>query len=946
MKRFVLFFLLLTQPTWAQTPPVDIIPDLARVCAQGCTAGVQIQSTVATGTAPFSIASTTLNTNLNADLLDGQHGSYYAAAADYLKLDQTTPQTVVNGLPAFREGLLLKNSTTGIGKLLLTGEGEEVLTLRGEPSRGISILTQGGFQVAGNISIQANAAWDDEYSGYPAGDVLVSGGTGDGIYPPGILAVASSIESVPAGARGNYALYVAGDAWIDGDIVANNLIGSAPAMLKMDAEANLTAAQAGVDYLASEVDPAAIHKDGSTVTTSSIGFREGVYFDTAGSAAVGYIAGGTGTFNIYGAGARNVSIYTQGASSTAGDITISGNNAWDDEYSGYPAGSISIQPGTGDGVYDAGILTLGSFTGLLKGTSGVVSAASGGTDYEYPLTFSYPLTRTINAIGLGYNSTNLKLTSNELNTIQDIATTSSPTFDNLTVDNYLFVTDILDPDANLNIHLEGGQMSFAADTFQFGNVLLSMNEAGYEWENTIPDVAAANGKVIFNAEYIPTVTPSNTIANAFSATTDLKGLTPSTSSTLIGNQFRTAYEGFDANTGFINTNYTGTSFSNTISGNYSSGMRMQTMSMTGVKTDVTFDGAWGGFGANFFPILTNITFSANTAMSHQIIGHNQTTTFNSTNDNSNQFIGFQSTMVHANAGAYVAGAAAAFKGTLAVTGTDTLIGGAAIYDTSVSGAASAFNSAIRSGKELCFYRAGTGNTLWNMAARNSVGFHSDLPNYATNFAFISDGAAGWMAADNSSWIFGAGKDASIGFDGNSLNIIANLITAADALEFTAGSYKFQVPADTDLAITLAGTTNSGIVTWMEDEDYFKLSDNTLIDSTKKVYFRDTAIYAYSGADGYLNLVADTGVTINSGAFRVTNDMTIGDGLTSVDYALVFDGDTADGVLTWIYSDGMFDFSAPVKAGGYYSSDGTVGYTGSCADGTALTVKDGLITGCS
>lgn len=37
----------------------------------------QITSTVATGTAPLSITSTTLVTNLNADYLDGQHGSYY-----------------------------------------------------------------------------------------------------------------------------------------------------------------------------------------------------------------------------------------------------------------------------------------------------------------------------------------------------------------------------------------------------------------------------------------------------------------------------------------------------------------------------------------------------------------------------------------------------------------------------------------------------------------------------------------------------------------------------------------------------------------------------------------------------------------------------------------------------------------------------------------------------
>lgn len=37
-----------------------------------------IQSTVSTGTAPLVIESTTAVTNLNSDLLDGQHGSYYS----------------------------------------------------------------------------------------------------------------------------------------------------------------------------------------------------------------------------------------------------------------------------------------------------------------------------------------------------------------------------------------------------------------------------------------------------------------------------------------------------------------------------------------------------------------------------------------------------------------------------------------------------------------------------------------------------------------------------------------------------------------------------------------------------------------------------------------------------------------------------------------------------
>lgn len=42
----------------------------------------QIKSTLATGTSPFSITSTTLVTNLNADLLDGQEGSYYTNASN------------------------------------------------------------------------------------------------------------------------------------------------------------------------------------------------------------------------------------------------------------------------------------------------------------------------------------------------------------------------------------------------------------------------------------------------------------------------------------------------------------------------------------------------------------------------------------------------------------------------------------------------------------------------------------------------------------------------------------------------------------------------------------------------------------------------------------------------------------------------------------------------
>ena len=46
------------------------------------TFGAQIKSTLATGTMPLNVTSTTLNTNLNADMLDGKHASYFIDLID------------------------------------------------------------------------------------------------------------------------------------------------------------------------------------------------------------------------------------------------------------------------------------------------------------------------------------------------------------------------------------------------------------------------------------------------------------------------------------------------------------------------------------------------------------------------------------------------------------------------------------------------------------------------------------------------------------------------------------------------------------------------------------------------------------------------------------------------------------------------------------------------
>ena len=77
----------------------------------------------------------------------------------------------------------------------------------------------------------------------------------------------------------------------------------------------------------------------------------------------------------------------------------------------------------------------------MAATTSVTAGLISKTEYdtfnakEAALTFSYPLSRSVNTISLGYNTTNLQLTANQLNTIQGIATSSSPTFAGLTAIN-------------------------------------------------------------------------------------------------------------------------------------------------------------------------------------------------------------------------------------------------------------------------------------------------------------------------------------------------------------------------------------------------------------------------------------------------------------------------------------------------------------------------------
>ena len=72
---------------------------------------------------------------------------------------------------------------------------------------------------------------------------------------------------------------------------------------------------------------------------------------------------------------------------------------------------------------------------------------------------------------------------------------------------------------------------------------------------------------------------------------------------------------------------------------------------------------------------------------------------------------------------------------------------------------------------------------------------------------------------------------------------------------------FGTNVNADVVVTFDATSNDGVLSWMEDEDYFQFSDDILLSTDEKILFRDSAIYIHSSADGQLDLVADTEIQI-------------------------------------------------------------------------------------
>jgi hypothetical protein len=108
--------------------------------------------------------------------------------------------------------------------------------------------------------------------------------------------------------------------------------------------------------------------------------------------------------------------------------------------------------------------------------------------------------------------------------------------------------------------------------------------------------------------------------------------------------------------------------------------------------------------------------------------------------------------------------------------------------------------------------------------------------------------------------------------------------------------------------TLSPTNDQAVPTSYAVATYLSggMSQNIKINTTYKVYFRDTGIYLYSSVDGTFDIVADTILKLTSPTITITGAPTITGALTvGVDgtgHDVKFFGDTASSYLLWDESD--------------------------------------------
>ena len=204
------------------------------------------------------------------------------------------------------------------------------------------------------------------------------------------------------------------------------------------------------------------------------------------------------------------------------------------------------------------------------------------------------------------------------------------------------------------------------------------------------------------------------------------------------------------------------------------------------------------------------------------------------------------------------------KGTSTTTGTGTL---------NLSGAVSSFETFVAG--------IGDGNTTYYAIVNR------DEAEWETGLGTITDASTDTLA--RTTVIASSNSDSAVDFSAGTKDVFATL--PASKVSFLDASNDLILgtgASGVDYSLKFDGETSDGIITWMEDEDSFKVEDDLVMDSTKKLYFNDeggeyisgdaTDLTIASGAKINLTatsdvvIPADVGITFGSGE-KIEGDST-------------------------------------------------------------------------
>jgi len=178
--------------------------------------------------------------------------------------------------------------------------------------------------------------------------------------------------------------------------------------------------------------------------------------------------------------------------------------------------------------------------------------------------------------------------------------------------------------------------------------------------------------------------------------------------------------------------------------------------------------------------------------------------------------------------------------------------------------------------------------------------------------------------------------------------IASSTAGAQSIDFNQDSVTFGTgTAATDITLTFDAESADGVITWMEDEDYFKFSDEILMNGTEKILFGDTATFIHQSSDGVMTVDGEATIDLNaSTAVLVSNDLKL-----NSDSAVLGFGADNDTTLTHTDGTGLTLNSTNKLTFGdtgtfiHQSSDGVLTITSdTTVDINGAVAFDGAITG--